>query len=439
MKKVYLLVMATMTIFTVNAQVFSSNFDNWSDGLPTDWVGTRTNLEDDSIKQVSGNYGANAAQLVNTESSHKRFTTQNLTSEKGQSYEVKFWVKGKGDVRSGLIDDTYHYSDYITIDSDTWAEYTQTVTSSESVDTAQFMLSLRNTVMTNHLEVDSFVVTKTTVEAEDVSIYDIQYTTDESGDSPYMDQTVNTGGIVSAVVKNDDGEVTAYYIQSGVGAWNGVYVYDYNNTVAMGDSVTFTAKVVEYYNLTELKDVINFTLVSSDNTLYSAQKVSTLSANSERYEGVLLKIINGKCTNADAGYGEFIVDDNSGELNIDDKIYKYTATLDKYYNITGVLDYSYSKYHLLPRMESDIEVSNSVESVNAAAVSIFPNPAKDIISVKGENISSVTIMDINGRVVKTVNNLSLETTIDISTLTQGVYFVEIKNNNTTKTTRLVKL
>lgn len=431
MRKLFtLIIVATLFATSANAQVFSSNFDNWSGGVPTDWMGTRTSIYADSVIQVAGVYGANAVQLVNTDaSSHKRFTTQDLTSVAGQSYEIKFWAKGNGEVRSGLVDDDYHYADYITISTSTWTEYSQVVTATAAVDTAQFMLSLRATVAPDHIQIDSFVVTTTT--AQTVTIHDIQYTTDASGDSPLNGQTVNTGGIVSAILGS------GYFVQDAFGAWNGVYVFDANNTVNYGDMITFTCLVTEYYNMTELKNVANFAIVSSGNPLYNPKTVSTADVNTEQYEGVLIKVYDANCTNADAGYGQWVVNDGSGDAMTDDKIYSFTPTAGTEYNVTGVMDYSYDEFKILYRGASDIEVSTSVSTIENNTVKVFPNPTSDYVNINtNKSVANVTFFNIVGEEVKTVNNSNR---IDITDLNQGIYIINIQFTDNSKSTFRVNI
>jgi len=60
--------------------------------------------------------------------------------------------------------------------------------------------------------------------ATPVSIYDIQYTTDSSGDSPYTSETVTTQGVVTAVFGSN-----YVWIQDGSGPWSGLYIYKLSN------------------------------------------------------------------------------------------------------------------------------------------------------------------------------------------------------------------
>ncbi|MEZ4875386.1 MAG: choice-of-anchor B family protein [Flavobacteriaceae bacterium] len=67
-------------------------------------------------------------------------------------------------------------------------------------------------------------------------------------------------------------------------------------------------------------------------------------------------------------------------------------------------------------------------------VSLFPNPTATELQVKSSNgkITSLSIIDITGKNLRTVENISVEsTTLDTSLLSNGVYFV-VLNGNTTK-------
>jgi len=55
------------------------------------------------------------------------------------------------------------------------------------------------------------------------AIYDIQYTTDPSGNSPYNGQVVTINGVVTSI--NYDG----YVIAEAPGAWHGIYVYSWRD------------------------------------------------------------------------------------------------------------------------------------------------------------------------------------------------------------------
>ena len=424
MKKIYLLIVSAVILgFSTNAQVvFQSDFSSWNNGIPTDWFGSKTSLEIDSISEVTSGavYGSSSAQLINLEESHRRLTTQQLQVTGGQGYEIKFWVKGTGEIRTALFDTTYGaYNSYISVNVTDWEMYSQTLTANASSDSAEFILSFRNTG--NDFVIDSVSIEEVTITIPEVSVYDIQYTTDASGDSPYTDQTVNTHGVVTAVLSS------GYFIQSGNGPWSGIYVYDSNNAgnVNIGDSITFTALVVEYYNMTELKNVSNFNIVANGVDI-TATQLATGDISQEMYEACYVKAVNATCTDPDLGYGEWQIDDNSGACRVDDKIFAYTPNLNDVYNVTGVLDYSYGNFKILPRSANDIVLVTGINDVNNSNVEIYPNPVRNTLNIRTDNTNNkVSISDITGKTIFNTISKSSVLNIDMSNYKNGVYFVKV--------------
>jgi len=201
-----------------------------------------------------------------------------------------------------------------------------------------------------------YTVTVTVQDIPLTTIYSIQYTTDASGDSPLKTMQVRTKGVVTAVKSGSS--TFNMWLQDSAKAWNGVYVYGVNNsfgTVAQGDSVEVIGTVDEYNNLTEIKSVSYLNKINSSNTLPTPVDVTPEQAASEAYEGVLVKLNNVECTVADAGFGEFTVSDGTNTINVDDFLYKYTPTQGSRYNITGVVDYSFGAFKVLPRSANDVE------------------------------------------------------------------------------------
>lgn len=66
-------------------------------------------------------------------------------------------------------------------------------------------------------------------------------------------------------------------------------------------------------------------------------------------------------------------------------------------------------------------------------IKLYPNPAKNFIQIKGlSDDASISIYDLNGRIVKIVNYLKNDA-IDINHLTKGAYIIKIKNDNNSAT------
>lgn len=440
MKKSLLSILAVACLFSVKAQVFSTSFESWTSNDPDGFLTSgATSFNTDSVVQVTGSstYGNSAAQLINSTSSHKRLTTSALSITAGQTYQIEYWVKGQGDIRAGLFDGgtgvgAYAYATYNTVSTSSWTQYTQTITADTTSATAGFILSAKATVGSAHLQVDSFVVTA--VSTPSYSIYQLQNTTLPSGDSPYNNQTVMTGGIVTAV------DASAYWVQSGTGPWTGVYVFDATNapTVAIGDSVTFSALVTEYFNLTELKNVSSFTKVSSGNTLPAISMISTADANLEEYEGVLVRVSSASCTAANGAGNQWTVNDGSGAVFIDDEIYAYTASAGTVYQVTGPAHYSFSERKIEPRMASDVVITTGIENTAAAtSVKVYPNPSNGAVTIANANAGDVVhVYDLNGKLISSVKaavngNLTLELE------NNGVYFVQLSNAHGIRTAKVV--
>lgn len=72
-------------------------------------------------------------------------------------------------------------------------------------------------------------------------------------------------------------------------------------------------------------------------------------------------------------------------------------------------------------------------------VTLYPNPVKDILNFSAKNdITSIAIFNVNGQelINKTVNSLNSE--LDLSYLSSGIYFAKVMANNATETFKIIK-
>jgi hypothetical protein len=81
-----------------------------------------------------------------------------------------------------------------------------------------------------------------------------------------------------------------------------------------------------------------------------------------------------------------------------------------------------------------VEEIETVESYN-----IFPNPVKDVLTVKGENMKQVVISNALGQVVETINTNDNEVRVDVSAFNNGMYFINVIDNNGEMTTSKVSV
>lgn len=428
----------SIAIYTVSAPppatCIQSNFSAWTNGVPNGWKGGRTNFDFqapfDSIVQVTSGavYGTSAVRLINPGTTHVRFSSQSTPVTEGQAYEARFWVRGKGDIRFGLYDNDqsngdfgYTYAPYLAINSSTWTMQTQQVVADTNFNTAEFILSLKATdAAQNHLEIDSISICPVTQSL--TSIYSIQYTTNTNGNSPFANSTVLTGGIVTAI------HSTGFFVQSGTGPWSGIFVFTTTAAPSRGDSVTFSATVEEYFGMTQLKNVSNFTGVNSGNTVLPTV-VTTAQAGSEAYEGVLVKVEFATCSNASAGFGEWTVSNSPTSINIDDMIFAFTPTQGAAYDITGPVYYSFSTYKILPRDANDIVLVSQVgmQENQLENIKVYPNPASSFVTIESANQlnANIMVLDTRGAVVKQFNFTNTSERIDVSDLSSGMYHIRV--------------
>ena len=261
---------------------------------------------------------------------------------------------------------------------------------------------------------------------DSISIYDIQFNNNSNGASNYEGSQIYTGGIVYAV--RDD---SSFYIASGSGPWTGVYVYSNDYLLNEGDSVTLTAEVDEYYELTELKNVNNLTVISSGNTPI-INNCSTGAASSEEFEGCLIEVVNANCNNDNAGFGEWIVNDGTGDVIIDDFFYVFVPNLNTNYNVKGALTYSYGAYKLLPRNSNDVSVFVSILENNNEVIKLYPNPLNQTnLNINLENNSIVSLFDLSGQLIKTYQLKSGNNSLNLDFLNKGLYIIKCNSKTFT--------
>jgi len=84
----------------------------------------------------------------------------------------------------------------------------------------------------------------------------------------------------------------------------------------------------------------------------------------------------------------------------------------------------------------------SVLSVNDNKLidfSVYPNPVNDILVLRAtEPMQKLSIIDLNGRVLRTLSVDEMEAQINVSELNSGVYFIQVDGFNTSSTKKFIK-
>lgn len=259
-----------------------------------------------------------------------------------------------------------------------------------------------------------------------LSIYEIQFNNNSNGASNYEGSQVYTGGIVTAV--RDD---SSFYLTSGSGAWSGIYVYSNDYLLSEGDSVVLESEVDEYYELTELKNVTNLTVISSGN-IFSPSYCNTAAADSEEFEGCFVEVSNAICNNDNAGFGEWIVNDGSGDLIIDDLFFAFTPMLNQSYTVRGVVTFSYGAFKLLPRNGSDVAGFISINETTENFFYMYPNPLNQSnLNITLQNNSDIRLFNLSGQLIKTYHLKSGNNILNLDFLKKGLYMIKCNSKTYT--------
>ncbi len=78
---------------------------------------------------------------------------------------------------------------------------------------------------------------------------------------------------------------------------------------------------------------------------------------------------------------------------------------------------------------------SGVESVEAAGVSVYPNPATDVVCLKGVEAANVVVRNVAGAVVLTENGVNQ---VNVSALPAGMYILTAETAEGTFSTRIIK-
>lgn len=82
----------------------------------------------------------------------------------------------------------------------------------------------------------------------------------------------------------------------------------------------------------------------------------------------------------------------------------------------------------------------SVGETSLNSLQVYPNPTSDNIYIKGANLSiqNILVSDLNGRILKSFDYANVsETVLNLSDLSNGVYFVSIKSDEGTISKKII--
>ncbi|AFZ44988.1 Endonuclease/exonuclease/phosphatase [Halothece sp. PCC 7418] len=193
------------------------------------------------------------------------------------------------------------------------------------------------------------------------TIFEIQNTTNSDGSFPEVGNTVTTQGIVTGVYDGGD----RVFIQDGPGPWNGLFLFQPNADLEVGDEIEVEGEVEEFFGLTQIANgTVN--VLSSGNDLPEAEVLPTGNVGQEQWESVFVRTEDVAVTDAnpdgpDDDFGEFAIDDGSGSVRVDD-LGDITFDPEGGENLEflqGPLNFSFSNFKIEPRNNDDLGITIS--------------------------------------------------------------------------------
>lgn len=309
-----------------------------------------------------------------------------------------------------------------------------------------------------------------TVKDAGLTIYDVEFTPFTAGNSFYAGYEVTVEGVVTADTSIFGGTLWTIQMEDET-EWAGLWIdSDPMMELTDGDKVLVTGTVKEQYGLTIMKDVTNVEKTGTGTYMpqeVTALEVETGSDGSEKYEGMLIKLISVEVVEEDLGYGEWAIgcytcggDKALGSYRVDDYAdYSYVPVLgDQFEFIMGIHTYTYSDYKLEPRGDLDFQavgIDDNPNEANSLSYKLYqnsPNPFNPVteISFKINKTADVnlSVYSINGRLVKTIENRNYNsgthsviwdgTDNNGSEVSSGLYFYRLTvNGNESETEKMM--
>ena len=268
----------------------------------------------------------------------------------------------------------------------------------------------------------SYFVTDATA----ASIYAVQYTENPDGDSPFLCREATFTGIVT-VDTTDYGYAAVdwrkFFLQDVTdpqgtgGPWNGVLVYsrtddaNFIESINRGDEVTVSGTVSEYYNMTEVLQITDWQVLTTGNDAPVPVIVDCVTLQTEPYESILVKVEDAEVVDLGGGY-DWIVDDGSGELTVSTACtYDYVPEIGDILDITGVVQYDYGQFSLMPRNDADFildSVSRTVVPPGIELTPAYPNPFNPITTISYTIPAALNGVDINLSIYNVTGQLVTE-------------------------------
>ena len=251
-------------------------------------------------------------------------------------------------------------------------------------------------------------ITLSSTGAEDAIVDVMGVTIDCTGTvaAPYTEDftTTENSACWKTFDANDDGSTWGLYYSDDTHT-DLIYGYQYNSTNVANDWLVSPAITIPNYPIASFQ--------------YAVQDAEY----AEKFE---VYVITGSPDNYAAGVNvlatQTVTNETFATQNFDLSAYVGQEVY------IGIKVVSLADMYILWVDNFMIDEGTGINNNVASAVSVYPNPASDLVTVKNAENANIVIMNMVGEVVATVENASSIESINISNLANGTYFVRVNGD-----------
>ena len=130
------------------------------------------------------------------------------------------------------------------------------------------------------------------------------------------------------------------------------------------------------------------------------------------------------CTTNSFGQELFVISGGGG--------YAENASYSMSYTVgeTVIATATTSSFHITQGFQQPDVAVLSVEEVQKIDISVYPNPARDVLNITTSENTRLSVYDMQGKLVQTLDIFSSQTSIDVSNLSRGTYTLVFEANGT---------
>ncbi len=123
--------------------------------------------------------------------------------------------------------------------------------------------------------------------------------------------------------------------------------------------------------------------------------------------------------------------DGIATIELTDGDYDYTVLADGYSDHSGSITVAGDDV-----TESIVIIVNGIDELNAANISIYPNPSRGVFFIELDREFTLSVIDVTGKVVYTTE-INAKTEVDLTDQKSGIYIIKLINKGELLTYRVI--